>query len=481
MMRGDDDLFSVMDEMSNGKRQEPNKPKDMSSSSSSINLRVRMVPELQGYNQAEGKSCPENGHGINGHGHGHGNIWNPYISVNLQDPGTALYTPPTSPYVEVARRRAYEKFKKNFYSTFNWIANNHQMPKKSDANAGAGAGADADETKTKKVFDFNSIWNKSSHSVLERYYFASKVEESFQVIANRNNQNTNANDPHTRTLRVPRNAGIAQIANFVSAGREDSLLMDPILLAPFQRNRIANNLLRNEVQFQLLREYKKATKGKDPKAEAVHEFFESNAFKNKFSKTARSINDVAIEAEGEFLADLQRKAAQVKVSSSSAKGKRKGIPKLSFESKVEKESGGILELYSLKFSGLSFRISISHYEKLQILFDRHNPSSKSIQGHVEAFYCALFTLLTRYDLLEGGGLQSAISGNVFDVLLNHFDCKTECFASPLNCRYGECDKILVGALSMHSIPYHIIPNYAPLLCLSTMITCDTRRKVFFGV
>jgi hypothetical protein len=25
---------------------------------------------------------------------------------------------------------------------------------------------------------------------------------------------------------------------------------------------------------------------------------------------------------------------------------------------------------------------------------------------------------------------------VFDVLLRRFDCRTECFASPLNCRYG---------------------------------------------
>lgn len=32
-------------------------------------------------------------------------------------------------------------------------------------------------------------------------------------------------------------------------------------------------------------------------------------------------------------------------------------------------------------------------------------------------------------------LLAAIPGRVHDVLLKHFDCKMECFASPLNCRY----------------------------------------------
>jgi hypothetical protein len=32
-------------------------------------------------------------------------------------------------------------------------------------------------------------------------------------------------------------------------------------------------------------------------------------------------------------------------------------------------------------------------------------------------------------------MQGAIHEEVFDVLLRRFDCRLECFASPLNCRW----------------------------------------------
>lgn len=34
------------------------------------------------------------------------------------------------------------------------------------------------------------------------------------------------------------------------------------------------------------------------------------------------------------------------------------------------------------------------------------------------------------------GEQAALNEECFDVLLKEFDCKMECFASPLNCRYS---------------------------------------------
>lgn len=57
------------------------------------------------------------------------------------------------------------------------------------------------------------------------------------------------------------------------------------------------------------------------------------------------------------------------------------------------------------------------------------------------FHHAAFALLLRYSSLaggtdRGGGFQGAINEEVFDVLLRRFDCRTECFASPLNCRYA---------------------------------------------
>jgi hypothetical protein len=57
----------------------------------------------------------------------------------------------------------------------------------------------------------------------------------------------------------------------------------------------------------------------------------------------------------------------------------------------------------------------------------------------------VFCLLVRYNAFAGGravganptggGFQGAIHGRCFAALLRHFDCRMECFASPLNCRY----------------------------------------------
>ena len=90
---------------------------------------------------------------------------------------------------------------------------------------------------------------------------------------------------------------------------------------------------------------------------------------------------------------------------------------------------------TISYSGLSLKINETHYIKLQMLFDRFNTDSASLSEHRDRFASALFALLCRYDMLEGGGLQSSLTGDVFDVLLEHFDCRTECFASPFNCRY----------------------------------------------
>jgi hypothetical protein len=59
----------------------------------------------------------------------------------------------------------------------------------------------------------------------------------------------------------------------------------------------------------------------------------------------------------------------------------------------------------------------------------------------QQFHNEVFVLLLRYASLQGqfteaAGMQAAANGECFDVLLRHFDCAFECFASPLNCRYA---------------------------------------------
>ena len=85
-------------------------------------------------------------------------------------------------------------------------------------------------------------------------------------------------------------------------------------------------------------------------------------------------------------------------------------------------------MMEVTFSGLSFRLHRAHFHKLQSLFQRHAADDNPFEE-------SLFCLLCRYDTLQGAGLQAALPGAVMDVLLRRFECCTECFASPLNCRY----------------------------------------------
>lgn len=91
----------------------------------------------------------------------------------------------------------------------------------------------------------------------------------------------------------------------------------------------------------------------------------------------------------------------------------------------------------LSYGKHSVRIIKEHYDKLHQLFQRTcltTPSEDAFRAHA-------LTLLLRYSgfygqYTEGAGFQAAISGEVFDVLLKHFDVRFECFASPFNARYG---------------------------------------------
>jgi hypothetical protein len=55
----------------------------------------------------------------------------------------------------------------------------------------------------------------------------------------------------------------------------------------------------------------------------------------------------------------------------------------------------------------------------------------------------LFSLLLRYDALEGAGLQSAIPRGVFHYLRTRFGSVFECFASPFNCNWSGNEPVQV--------------------------------------
>ncbi|CAK4609507.1 unnamed protein product [Aphanomyces euteiches] len=89
--------------------------------------------------------------------------------------------------------------------------------------------------------------------------------------------------------------------------------------------------------------------------------------------------------------------------------------------------------FIVSYGGTSLRINKLHLDKLETLYDRHHAAAgaKAIQ-----FADMIFCILLRYESLDGGGFQAALNEDCFNVLLEHFDCRMECFASPFNCRYG---------------------------------------------
>ncbi|KAJ3072498.1 mRNA (2'-O-methyladenosine-N(6)-)-methyltransferase [Podochytrium sp. JEL0797] len=84
------------------------------------------------------------------------------------------------------------------------------------------------------------------------------------------------------------------------------------------------------------------------------------------------------------------------------------------------------------FGAKSFcKLAPAHYEKLQALFAKYSPSAPASQ-----FPNALLSLLMRYQSLLGHGFQSALAPVAFNVLHREFGVDFECFASPLNSRWG---------------------------------------------
>uniref|UniRef100_M4B1W7 PCIF1 WW domain-containing protein n=1 Tax=Hyaloperonospora arabidopsidis (strain Emoy2) TaxID=559515 RepID=M4B1W7_HYAAE len=98
------------------------------------------------------------------------------------------------------------------------------------------------------------------------------------------------------------------------------------------------------------------------------------------------------------------------------------------------------EMHHLTYGNVTVKASAAHFAKLRDMYARRLEQgvdgSKMTPKDLRQFESALFCLLLRYDSLDGGGFQAALNEECFDVLLNDFDCKMECFASPLNCRYS---------------------------------------------
>lgn len=85
------------------------------------------------------------------------------------------------------------------------------------------------------------------------------------------------------------------------------------------------------------------------------------------------------------------------------------------------------------------KLTPAHLQKLRTLYE--GASCDASPGAVApvdeaAFNNALYCMLARYHALQGHGYQAALCEHAFEVLRERFGVTFECFASPLNCRYG---------------------------------------------
>ena len=500
MLRGDDDLFSLMEEMANdggaeksgavhqrGKKKKKKRTRvDVDDASTRTLLpptnssaaSVRMLPEVEGYGRtstAVSASSPE--------------IWNPYVQVALSpraSSGGLDVIVPTNPHVEILRRRAYEKFKRGFYAIFQSTAESaraaegdaklHEMKRADRAGAGgsniksapSGNGNIDNQRRKEDRTILNQTWGElPSHSILERWHFAAKVEEDMLARECRNSSSSRSSSCKIEQDASPSlfssisgNRSTANIRDVIVMNRRNGTSVDPILINIPQKmqqrqDSPPTNLLKEEIVFQWKRERRRkvgiaagnaqsASRDLDTVEDELDRILGSKKFARRVGGITGAVKDLAREIEFDFLKELGRRASQeasshAASSSSGSKKKKKrdkSIPKISFgDSNNELPDLSKSQEITVAFSGLSLKINETHYEKLQVLFDRFNTGSTSISDHRDRFASALFALLCRYDMLEGGGLQSSLTGDVFDILLNRFDCRTECFASPFNCRY----------------------------------------------
>ena len=254
--------------------------------------------------------------------------------------------------------------------------------------------------------------------------------------------------------------------------------------------RITFSLLEEEVKFQFIRSFKKCVGGssreelpsvdkvystlkKLPEADTqsqadglkkddiitgisnekhafiLQNIFSSQPFKKILQKLHKKLMYLAEDTYAQFLSDLKktsvRKAAEEQQQLNKSR-KRKGgkdksgsVPKITFidddddtTTSSDRKKNGTDRQARVTCGGISMKINIDHLQKLERL---HKRTLSNILGtdKPSSFSRLLFTLLLRYDALEGAGLQSAIPHSVFRFLHNKFGCKFESFASPFNC------------------------------------------------
>ena len=352
----EDAIASLMNEMSQQQGYSAPSEKRMNATKKSKTCSRRiLLAELDGY--------PNNSKCTGSH-----SIWNPYVAqeeLPKNDYSGNNVNLPTSPQVEILRRRAYEKFKQECFegvqqSCSTWKLKQLPIP-----------------------------------SMLEKWQMDSKLQESelFDIKDTRNSQ---------RTKSYPRIAPAVDIHRLVQQQQNSSSYYDPILLG-----KQASSLFLPSFQQEVQKAWKKISPHPSPPK-----------FGKKSTHVQKNLHRLICQALESFEHQLQQAANQMAIRSTNTRK----LPKIRHVDDDQVE---------VTYSGVTFKVHSAYFIKLQRLFDRATRRNDDTISFEEAVFC----LLCRYDMLQGAGLQAGVPGKIMDVLLDRLDCRMECFASPLNCRY----------------------------------------------
>jgi hypothetical protein len=317
---------------------------------------------------------PDNSRTVGSH-----SIWNPYVKLDNLPSSSFLPTLPTNPQVEVIRRRTYEKFKQGFYELLERIQGTLKIKLQIPA-------------------------------LLEKWQMDCKLQEYQTVLKKKENRAISAaggriiaSTPEIRNLLLMQNDPEQKIQ-----------WMDPILLS-----KLASSTFSQAFKVEFKKAYKDQKKGTELQ---LKQQLGSAKLGRKCQHMQKAIHKFIAEGIDYFEKEISLIATREALQPSSSKK----IPKIQRDNERNQ--------MKVTFLGLSFSVHVAHYEKLQRLFDRASESNAKGGNQDATFEEVLFCLLCRYDMLQGAGLQASLPGGVLDVLLEHLDCRMECFASPLNCR-----------------------------------------------
>jgi phosphorylated CTD-interacting factor 1 len=369
-----------------------------------FNKMSRQLSELQQY--------PHNSYLAGSH-----SIWNPLVAGGAKisvdetcDPPSGRCNQqipllPTNLQVEVIRRRVFEKFRLQAQTLIQ------------QALLGGGSMAQQQQ---------NQQWARKLPipAMLEKWHMDAKLQEQRQCLEQVTKQMAKDSVEFSHSVA---GANVGEILRRRRELRQSRLpIYDPILLS-----KQAPSLFRDTLYAEVQKVWKQSQQFKEVVNNNVQN---TSPLPPKFNKRAQRIQKglykLVCEAIDSFESQLSVHASQ-----ESMQNHRKGNSQKRAKIKHPADHYGMVQV---NFAGVTLKLHANYFEKLQRLFDRNiaRQQEQNISNdEYLPFEDAVFCLLCRYDMIQGAGLQAGLPGSVMDVLLQRFDCRMECFASPLNCRY----------------------------------------------